>query len=99
MVAKETHYGPIGPSPNSPSDFVESAFVEEVQHGGVVLLAYWQYFKRADLMRLDWDDIADTKLNTLEPEQAELLRWTVEQLKSVDPDTGKSKCRCCRNVG
>ncbi|EAA29302.2 hypothetical protein GE21DRAFT_6913 [Neurospora crassa] len=88
---QETRYGPIGPSPNSPSDFVESAFVEEVQHGGVVLLAYWQYFKRADLMRLDWDDIADTKLNTLEPEQAELLRWTVEQLKSVDPNTGKSK--------
>jgi len=88
---QETRYGPIGPSPNSPSDFVEGAFVEEIQHGGVVLLAYWQYFKRADLMSLDWDNIADTKLSTLEPEQAELLRWTVEQLKSVDPNTGRTK--------
>lgn len=48
---------------------------------------------------MDWDDIADTKLNTLEPEQAELLRWTVEQLKNVDPNTGKSKRKCCRHVG
>lgn len=88
---QETRYGPIGPSPNSPSDFVESAFVEEIQHGGVVLLAYWQYFKRADLMRLDWDNVADTKLSTLELEQAKLLRWTVEQLKSIDPNTGRTK--------
>ncbi|KAK1779896.1 hypothetical protein QBC45DRAFT_450573 [Copromyces sp. CBS 386.78] len=88
---QETRYGPIGPSPNSPSEFVESAFVEEVQHGGVVLLAYWQYFKRADLMRLQWDNRSETKLSTLEPEKAELLRWTVEQLKSVDPNTGRAK--------
>lgn len=62
-------------------------------------MAYWQYFKRTDLMCLDWDKRVDTKLSTLEPEQADLLRWTVEQLKSVDPNTGRTKCKCCRNVG
>ncbi|CCC11926.1 unnamed protein product [Sordaria macrospora k-hell] len=88
---QQTRYGPIAPGQDSPSEFVESAFVEEVQHGGVVLLAYWQYFKRTDLMCLDWDKRVDTKLSTLEPEQADLLWWTVEQLKSVDPNTGRTK--------
>ncbi|GAB1314809.1 Zn(2)-C6 fungal-type domain-containing protein [Madurella fahalii] len=56
-------------------------FVEEVQHGAVMLLAHWQYFKRCDLMNFNWDDVADSALMFLEPYQLQFVKNIVSRVK------------------
>ena len=46
-----------------------------------MLLAHWQYFKRCDLMNFKWDDIEESTLMFLEPDQVELLKHVVDSLK------------------
>jgi hypothetical protein len=58
-----------------------TGFVEEVHHGATMLLAYWHYYKRCDLMNFDWDAIGDSPLMYLEPHQAALVKSTVEGIK------------------
>ncbi|KAH6626748.1 hypothetical protein B0J18DRAFT_364509 [Chaetomium sp. MPI-SDFR-AT-0129] len=56
-------------------------FVEEAHHSAVMLLAYWQYYKRCDLMNFNWDSVTDSPLSCLESYQVEFLKRTVGLLK------------------
>jgi hypothetical protein len=58
-----------------------TGFVEEVHHGATMLLAYWHYYKRCDLMNFDWNRIEYSPLRYLEPHQVALVRSTVEGIK------------------
>ncbi|KAK4181520.1 hypothetical protein QBC36DRAFT_306309 [Triangularia setosa] len=71
----DTRYGAI----NHPL----TKFVEDVQHGAGVMLAYWTYFKRCDLMNLQWDaeSVSKSALQELEPHQLAFLKRTVDCLK------------------
>ncbi|KAK0754880.1 hypothetical protein B0T18DRAFT_47805 [Schizothecium vesticola] len=83
--AQETRYGPV--------DHPTTCFVEELQNSGVVLLLYWTYFKRADLMKVDWDNPKRSPL--VAPYQVEFMKWTVQELeKSRDgiPPTPPDGC-------
>ncbi|KAL2134561.1 hypothetical protein VTI74DRAFT_11455 [Chaetomium olivicolor] len=71
--SQDTRYGPL----NHPL----TAFVEDVHHGAVMLLAHWQYFKRCDLMNFHWENTEDTALAHLEPYQVEFLRRIVGRLR------------------
>ncbi|KAL2175171.1 uncharacterized protein P884DRAFT_206842 [Thermothelomyces heterothallicus CBS 202.75] len=62
-----------------------TGFVENVHHSAAMLLARWQYFKRCDLMNFDWDDIGQSTLMFLEPDQVECLKVTVNLLKEKLP--------------
>ncbi|KAK0720304.1 hypothetical protein B0H67DRAFT_608978 [Lasiosphaeris hirsuta] len=77
-MPQETQYGSFG----NPL----TGFVEDMQFGGVMLLAYWHYFKRVDFFNLDWGDLSKSPLRSLELHQIELLKWTVAQF---DPSLGK----------
>ncbi|KAL2261678.1 hypothetical protein VTK26DRAFT_3640 [Humicola hyalothermophila] len=70
---RDTRYGAI--------DHPLTHFVEEVHHGAVTLLAYWQYFKRCDLMSIDWDDIDNPALMFLEPYQVRFMKQIVDRMK------------------
>ena len=52
--------------------------MEDLQNSGVVLLLYWTYFKRADLMKVDWDNPKKSPL--VVPYQVEFMKWTVQEL-------------------
>ena len=39
-----------------------------------MLLAYWQYFKRTDLMNFDWDKVGNSQLQCLDPEQVDFMK-------------------------
>ncbi|KAH6850423.1 hypothetical protein B0I37DRAFT_390553 [Chaetomium sp. MPI-CAGE-AT-0009] len=60
-------------------------FVEEVHHGAVMLLTHWQYFKRCDLMKFNWDNVGDSALMFLEPDQVDCLKRVVGLLKERLP--------------
>jgi len=70
---QETRYGP--------ADLPSTSFMEEVQAGGVTMLAHWQYFRRFDLLNTDWDN--GSPLKVLTQEQVKFMRWTVTQLKEI----------------
>jgi hypothetical protein len=59
---------------------------EDVRHGGITLLAYWQYFKRCDFTKFSWDNLAGSALMSLNQGQTEFLNQTVSCLKE------KRKC-------
>ncbi|KAK0636402.1 hypothetical protein B0T17DRAFT_482682 [Bombardia bombarda] len=82
----ETRYGPI-----SGQDGSLTSFVEQVQHGGVVLLAYWQYYKRCDLMNYDWSNPEKSPLKFLKPDQVQFIKGTVEALQ----DKCTLPAQCC----
>lgn len=46
-----------------------------------MILAHWQYFKRCDLMNIDWDGVGDSALMFLEPWQLQFVKKIVCQLK------------------
>jgi hypothetical protein len=58
-----------------------TGWVEEVHHGAIVLLAHWHYFKRCNLMELDWDNMGKSPLRFLEPYQVRFVRRIVDQLE------------------
>jgi hypothetical protein len=70
---QDTRYGNLGQR--------LTAFVEDVHHGAAMLLAHWQYFKRCDLMNVDWADIGGSTLVFLEPHQVDFLRKTIGHLR------------------
>jgi len=83
--AQETRYGPV--------DDPTTRFVEELQNSGVVLLLYWTYFKRADLMKVDWDNPKRSPL--VVPYQVEFMKWTIQELeksRSGIPQTPHDGC-------
>ncbi|KAK3359439.1 hypothetical protein B0T25DRAFT_564440 [Lasiosphaeria hispida] len=82
-VRQETRYG----SSKNPL----TGFVEDMQFGGVMLLAYWHYFKRVDFFNQNWGDLSKSPLRSLQPDQAELLKWTVAKFDtSLRKTPGKS---------
>ncbi|KAK4040204.1 hypothetical protein C8A01DRAFT_46441 [Parachaetomium inaequale] len=72
-----------------------TSFVEEVHHSAVMLLAHWQYFKRCDLMSFKWDDIGESTLMFLEPDQIKLLKHIVGRLKEELPDIPATPAEGC----
>lgn len=81
---EETRYGPV--------DHPTTCFVEELQNSGVVLLLYWTYFKRADLMKVDWDNPKRSPL--VAPYQVEFMKWTVQELEKSRGCNSVSPSRC-----
>ncbi|KAK4100174.1 hypothetical protein N658DRAFT_428222, partial [Parathielavia hyrcaniae] len=75
--ALDTRYG----NPHDPL----TSFVEELHHGAVMLLAHWHYFKRCDLMNLDWENAGDSPLMFLEPQQVDFIKGIVECVKNKLP--------------
>ncbi|KAK4203054.1 hypothetical protein QBC40DRAFT_31554 [Triangularia verruculosa] len=72
-------------------------FVEDLQHGAAVMLAYWTYFKRCDLMNCEWDakSVSKSALQELEPYQLAFLKGMVDCLKpklSSIPTTPEEGC-------
>jgi len=80
---QETRYGGM--------DHPLTAWMEELHHGAAMLLIRWQYFKRCDLMNLDWEDKGSPQLAFLEPHQVESMRDIVTRLKI--------ECKCQRGNG
>lgn len=70
---QETRYGAM----NHPL----TAWIEELHRGAAMLLVRWQYYKRCDLMNLDWEDSTKPPLVSLEPHQATFMRSIVGLLK------------------
>ncbi len=51
--------------------------------GAVTLLAHWHYFKRCDLMAVNWDEITgESALGGLTPPQVEFVRDIVERVRA-----------------
>ncbi|KAK1756954.1 hypothetical protein QBC47DRAFT_173652 [Echria macrotheca] len=84
---QETRYGP--------SDLPSTSFMEEVQAGGVTMLAHWLYFRRVDLLNTDWDNLEDSPWKALTPEQIDFMRRTVTQLKRIEPTIPKTPSEGC----
>lgn len=62
--------------------------MEKVQEGGVTILTYWHYYKRVNLLEVDWSqDLRKTRLKHLSPGQVRHMEWTVKELKRT--------CKCC----
>ncbi|KAL2162886.1 hypothetical protein VTH06DRAFT_6722 [Thermothelomyces fergusii] len=94
LLHQDTRYGNL--------DNPLTGFVENVHHSAAMLLARWQYFKRCDLMNFNWDDVKQSTLASLEPDQIECLKVTVNLLK--EKSTGnfqlrEAKCRQGMNNG
>ncbi|KAH6611671.1 hypothetical protein B0J18DRAFT_84531, partial [Chaetomium sp. MPI-SDFR-AT-0129] len=70
-------------------------FVEEAHHSAVMLLAYWQYYKRCDLMNFNWDSVTDSPLSCLESYQVEFLKRTVGLLKEKLPSIPTTPIEGC----
>jgi hypothetical protein len=70
---QETRYGP--------RDHPLTKFVEEVQSSAGILLAHWLYYRRVDVMSLDWKKQDKSSLKHLEPYQAQFMKSTVDDLK------------------
>lgn len=69
--------------------------MEDLQNSGVVVLLYWTYFKRADLMKVDWDNPKRSPLTA--PYQVEFMKWTVQELEKSRTcnAAAPSRCRTC----
>ncbi|KAM7184749.1 hypothetical protein V8F20_012082 [Naviculisporaceae sp. PSN 640] len=86
LQGDKTRYGPI----NHPL----TALVEYIQESGRSLLLHWQYFKRCDLMNVDWDNPSRAPLTHLRPYQLNFMKATVGMLKQsagsipATPDQG-----------
>jgi len=81
----ESRYGPTGGKMTD--------FVEELHRSGAVMLMYWHYYKRIDLMKTEWDDPNDQTLKALTPEEIEFMRWTVGDIKERKiPQTPSEGC-------
>ncbi|KAK3935865.1 hypothetical protein QBC46DRAFT_270825 [Diplogelasinospora grovesii] len=72
-MPQETRYGP--------RDHPLTKFVEEVQSSAGILLAHWLYYRRVDVMSLDWKKQDKSSLKHLEPYQAQFMKSTVDHLK------------------
>lgn len=46
-----------------------------------MLLAHWQYFKRCDLMNFNWNNVGESALMCLEPDQIDCIKSVVGRLK------------------
>jgi hypothetical protein len=64
----QTRYGSLG------------HFVEQMQEGANILLGVWQYYKCVDLMKVQWDDRANTRLKHLRPEQAQFVQSSTQAM-------------------
>lgn len=61
--------------------------MENVQEGGITVLIYWYYYKRVNLLEVDWrHDSIPAMLKGLTPRQLQHMKWTVEELKRT--------CKC-----
>lgn len=85
----ETRYGP--------RDHPLTTFVEDVQHGAGVMLAYWTYFKRCDLMNFEWDaeSVSKSAIKYLDTRQLAFLKGTIDCLKDKTtsiPSTPQEGC-------
>ncbi|KXX81455.1 hypothetical protein MMYC01_201763 [Madurella mycetomatis] len=70
-------------------------FVEEVQHGAVMLLAHWQYFKRCDLMNFNWEEVEDSALMFLKPYQQQFVKSIVSRVKRKLDSIPKTPAEGC----
>ncbi|KAK3906363.1 hypothetical protein C8A05DRAFT_40787 [Staphylotrichum tortipilum] len=86
----DTRYGNI--SPQNPL----TGWIEDVHLGAVTLLAHWHYFKRCDLMAVNWDETAgESALAGLTAPQRAFVRDVVERVRAKLPSIPATPAEGC----